>query len=129
MAHAREEAPNECCGLVSADADEAVRVHRITNSAASALRYEMDSKELFEAVEQIEEAGQRVGAIYHSHTRTDPYPSQTDVNWAFFGNSDDETWPGAVYVIVGLEGGEPDVRAYRIPARDRIEEVGLEVAG
>ncbi len=55
----------------------------------------------------IEDAGHELGAIYHSHTRSAPYPSQTDINLAFH--------PEALYVIVGLAGGEnADVRAYSI---------------
>ena len=66
----------------------------------------------------IEAAGRELGAIYHSHTRSEPYPSQTDVNLAFH--------PHALYVIVGLASAEPDVRAYRI-VDGRIEDARLEV--
>jgi proteasome lid subunit RPN8/RPN11 len=66
----------------------------------------------------IEGAGRDLGAIYHSHTRSEPYPSQTDVNLAFH--------PHALYVIVGLASAEPDVRAYRI-VDGRIEDAQLEV--
>jgi proteasome lid subunit RPN8/RPN11 len=54
----------------------------------------------------IEAAELDLGAIYHSHTRTEPYPSQTDVNLAFY--------PDALYIIVGLAQAEPDVRAFTI---------------
>jgi proteasome lid subunit RPN8/RPN11 len=67
---------------------------------------------------EIEAAGLELGAIYHSHTRTEPYPSQTDINLAFY--------PDAVYVIVGLAAREPDVRAFSI--RDgQVTESELEV--
>ena len=48
-----------------------------------------------------------MGAIYHSHTRTEPRPSQTDINFA-------KLWPGVLWIIVGLAGGEVDVRTWRI---------------
>jgi [CysO sulfur-carrier protein]-S-L-cysteine hydrolase len=54
----------------------------------------------------IDDAGLDLGIIYHSHTRSPPYPSQTDINLAFY--------PEALYVIVGLAGDEPEVRAFRI---------------
>ncbi len=106
VAHAREEAPNECCGLVAAVDGRAVAVHRARNTAASPLRYEMDGMEQYRLQTAIEDAGQELGAIYHSHTRSDPYPSQTDINLAFY--------PEALYVIVGVKGADDDVRAWTI---------------
>jgi proteasome lid subunit RPN8/RPN11 len=104
--HARAEAPNECCGMVASRDGEAVKVYRATNSAASPLRYEIDGAEQYRIQMEIYDADLDLGAIYHSHTRTEPYPSQTDVNLAFY--------PDAVYLIVGLAGDTPDVRAYKI---------------
>jgi proteasome lid subunit RPN8/RPN11 len=106
IAHARAEAPNECVGLIASVNGEAVAIHRATNAAASPLRYVIDGTEQYRLQTAIEDAGQELGAIYHSHTRSAPEPSQTDINLAFY--------PDALYVIVGLAGGEPDVRAWRI---------------
>ena len=106
VAHARAEAPNECCGMIAAVDGRAVAVHRVRNSAASPLRYEMDGMEQYRVQTAIEDAGQELGAIYHSHTRSAPYPSQTDINLAFY--------PEALYVIVGVNGDEADVRAWTI---------------
>jgi proteasome lid subunit RPN8/RPN11 len=106
VAHARSEAPNECCGMIASRDGEAVAVHRARNAAASPLRYEMDGMEQYRIQSAIEDAGLNLGAIYHSHTRSDPIPSQTDINLAFY--------PEALYVIVGVKGDEPDVRAWRI---------------
>jgi proteasome lid subunit RPN8/RPN11 len=104
--HARAEAPNECCGMIASVDGRGVAVHRVRNSAASPLRYEMDGMEQYRVQTAIEDAGQQLGAIYHSHTRSDPYPSQTDINLAFY--------PESLYVIVGVKGSEPDVRAWTI---------------
>jgi proteasome lid subunit RPN8/RPN11 len=106
VAHARAEAPNECCGMIAAQDGEAVAVHRARNAAASPLRYEMDGMEQYKIQTAIEDGGYELGAIYHSHTRSDPEPSQTDINLAFY--------PDALYVIVGVKAEEPDVRAWRI---------------
>jgi [CysO sulfur-carrier protein]-S-L-cysteine hydrolase len=106
IAHAREDAPNECCGMIASRDGEAVAVHRARNTAASPFRYEMDGMEQYRIQTEIEDAEQELGAIYHSHTRSAPEPSQTDINLAFY--------PEALYVIVGLRGPEPDVRAWRI---------------
>jgi proteasome lid subunit RPN8/RPN11 len=85
---------------------EAVTVHRARNTAASPLKYEMDGMEQYKIQTAIEDAGQDLGAIYHSHTRSAPRPSQTDINLAFY--------PEALYVIVGLKDAEPEVRAFSI---------------
>jgi proteasome lid subunit RPN8/RPN11 len=106
VAHARADAPNECCGMIAARDGAAVAVHRARNTAASPLRYEMDGMEQYRIQTAIEDAGLELGAIYHSHTRSAPEPSQTDINLAFY--------PEALYVIVGVAGDEPDVRAWRI---------------
>jgi len=106
VAHAREEAPNECCGMIASRDGEAVAVHRATNSAASPLRYEMEPREQLRIMDAIDDAGLEIGAIYHSHTRSAPEPSQTDINLAFY--------PETLYLIVGVMGDEPDVRAWEI---------------
>jgi len=69
---------------------------------------------------ECEDEGWDLGAIYHSHTHTDPYPSQTDVNFA-------ANWPGLEWVIVGLAGAEPEVRCYLIEGGE-VREVTLEVS-
>ncbi|MBV9168135.1 MAG: M67 family metallopeptidase [Solirubrobacterales bacterium] len=117
--HARSEAPNECCGMIAARDDEAVRVYRATNAAASPLRYEIDGVEQYRIQMEIEDSGLDLGAIYHSHTRTEPYPSQTDINLAFY--------PDATYVIVGLANEEPEVRAFTI-REGQVHEAELELA-
>ncbi len=106
--HARADAPDECCGLIGGPPGEAVTLHRMENTAHSPLRYEMDAKEQLQVYKQILEAGHDVSGIYHSHTRTAAYPSQTDINLA-------TGWPDAVYFIVSLENpDDPAVRAFNI---------------
>jgi proteasome lid subunit RPN8/RPN11 len=118
IAHARADAPNECVGMIASRDGEAVSVHRARNAAASPLRYEIDGMEQYKIQNAIEDAGLELGAIYHSHTRSDPLPSQTDINLAFY--------PEALYVIVGLKADEPDVRAWRI-VDGQVSEAQLEV--
>jgi proteasome lid subunit RPN8/RPN11 len=108
VAHARDEAPNECCGFVAARDGVAVEVRRAVNQAASPLKFEVDGLEVMRALDDFEAAGADLGAIYHSHTRTEPYPSQTDINFA-------ANWPGVEWIIVGLDRqGEATVRTYLI---------------
>jgi proteasome lid subunit RPN8/RPN11 len=108
VAHARRDFPNECCGMIAVQDGRAVSVHEAENLAASPLRFEVDGLEVHRTIEAIEDAGGELGAIYHSHTRSEPYPSQTDINFA-------AGWPGVEWIIVGLRrDGEPQVRSYRI---------------
>jgi proteasome lid subunit RPN8/RPN11 len=118
VAHALADTPDECCGIVSSRDGEALQVFRMENTAHTWMRYEMDPKELYVVVTGIEDAGLDVGIIYHSHTRSEPYPSQTDINLAFY--------PDSIYVIVGTSTPEPLVRAFTI--RDqKVNEVELTI--
>jgi len=120
VAHAREDLPNECCGMVGGRDGEATSVIRVVNSAASPLRYEMDPQGQYNALKEIEDGGGELLAIYHSHTKSAAYPSQTDVNQAV-------AWPDQVYVIVSLADGEaPDVKGFLLKDL-RIEDVALDV--
>jgi [CysO sulfur-carrier protein]-S-L-cysteine hydrolase len=119
VAQARAEAPNECCGIVATRDGEAVELFKTRNAAASPLRYEIDSKDLLHAYTAIDDAGLDVGIIYHSHTRSAPEPSQTDINLARF--------PDAVYLIVGVQDpGRDELRAWRIDD-GKVAEAPLEV--
>ncbi|HYM46478.1 MAG TPA: M67 family metallopeptidase [Solirubrobacteraceae bacterium] len=122
LAHVREDPENECCGVVEVEPGSparAVGVHRAVNVHASPLKFEIDPKELLELHNAIEAAGHMLGAIYHSHVRSEPYPSQTDVNFA-------ANWPGVEWVIVGLAGPDaPEIRSYLIDG-GRVREVALE---
>ena len=120
VAHARDEAPNECCGMVAGRDGRATRVHRARNAFESPLRYEVHPQDQFRIVTEIEESGEELAAIYHSHTRSDAYPSQTDVNLA-------ANWPDPVYLICSITDPEnPVVRGFEI--RDgEVAETALEV--
>jgi proteasome lid subunit RPN8/RPN11 len=112
--------------MIAARDGEAVAVHRVRNADASPLRYTMDPMEQYRVETAIDDAGLEIGAIYHSHTRSDPVPSQTDLNLARWGDSGEPKFPGTLYVIVGVKGDEDDVRAWDIGA-DGYEQRELEV--
>ena len=69
------------------------------NAAASPLRYEMDPKEMFEALHRARSRGRAARGSTHSHTKSAADPSQTDVNQG-------QNWPDQVYVIVSLADAE-----------------------
>jgi [CysO sulfur-carrier protein]-S-L-cysteine hydrolase len=118
VAHARGDAPNECCGLVGGADGCATRVYRARNEFESPLRYNVHPQDLIRITNEIEERGEELAAIYHSHPRSEAYPSQTDVNLA-------ANWPDPLYLICSLAAEEPVVRGFRI--RDaEIEEVAID---
>ena len=122
IAHAREESPHECCGLIGGTADGVAQtIYRARNVAADpTVTYEAAPEDLFAAQRVMRERGQQLIAIYHSHPRaTDPQPSQTDVRLAYY--------PSAVYFIVGLGQTEPCVRAFRIKEHEGWESIAYQV--
>jgi [CysO sulfur-carrier protein]-S-L-cysteine hydrolase len=102
--HAREEAPNECCGYVRASDGVVEDVVRAENSRRSPYGFALDSKSLF-ATNELDDEGYEVG-IYHSHPKSPAEPSQTDINLAHY--------PHWTYLIVSLADEQPSVRAWRI---------------
>jgi proteasome lid subunit RPN8/RPN11 len=106
LEHAREDAPNECCGLIGGSDGVARTAYRARNAEASPLRYNLDPQDQFRIMTEMEEKGEELSAIYHSHTASAAYPSQTDINLA--------AYPDALYLIVSLAEGEKDLRGYRI---------------
>ena len=122
VAHAREESPRECCGLIGGSADGAARsIYRARNVAPQPLvTYEAAPEDLFLAQRAMRERGEQLIAIYHSHPRsTNPQPSQTDVRLAYY--------PAAVYFIVGMGSEEPCMRAFRIREQHGWESIAYEV--
>jgi proteasome lid subunit RPN8/RPN11 len=120
VAHARDDLPNECCGIVSTKDGGAVRVYRATNAVPSPLRFEIDPRDLIRIHTEIEDSGHELGSMYHSHVKSPAYPSQTDVNFA-------QNWPGVVWLIVSMADRDaPDLRGFRINGAE-IEEVPLAI--
>lgn len=98
--------PYEVCGLLGIDADGVVHHYAITNDERSMTYYVMNAKELLRAVREIEDNEWEM-VIYHSHTHTQAYPSDTDIRLA--------AYPDATYAIVTLQDRDtPDIRAFRI---------------
>jgi proteasome lid subunit RPN8/RPN11 len=105
--HARADAPDECCGMFGIDGDAIVAVYATENILHSPQRFEIDGRDVMRITDEVADRGMALG-LYHSHTKSRAYPSQTDVNFA-------ELWPGVLWLIVSLEDpAAPDVRAFLI---------------
>ena len=112
LAHARAEVPNEACGLLSGSlaGGTASAYHPARNADESPYVYTVDAEDLVRIVFGIEDAGQDLVAIFHSHTHTPAVPSPTDRRQA--------QYPDAFYVLASLSEPDADVadalRAWRI---------------
>lgn len=108
LAHARAELPNEACALLSGSLADHVglHVHPARNSEASPLRYNVDAQDLVRIIFAIEDAGEDLVAIFHSHTRSPAVPSATDRRTA--------QYPDVFYVLATLANASaPAARALR----------------
>ena len=114
IAHAREEAQNECCGVLAGSNGRVKRLFRAANALKSPVRYSVDPRDLLLIHRELDAHGWDVVGVYHSHTHSPAYPSATDIELAF--------WPDSLYVIISLmEPERPVIRAFRI-GEGRVEE-------
>jgi proteasome lid subunit RPN8/RPN11 len=128
IAQARDEYPNEACGLIvgdapAADDGRALRFEPARNKAASPYRYEIHPDDLLRLTIATDDADEVFWGIVHSHTHSPAVPSPTDVGLAFY--------PDALYLLVSLsetetdpQTGAPGIRAWRI-LRGEMYEVAL----
>jgi proteasome lid subunit RPN8/RPN11 len=119
VAHALAGAPNEACGLIGGKDGIATSFHPVRNADESPYRYTVHPDDMVRVWAELEDADDEIVSIYHSHTRSAPYPSRTDVELA--------TWPDAAYLIVSLRSDPAELAAFRL-AEGRIEEISLEIA-
>lgn len=118
VAHALEDAPNECCGLISARDGKVTMLHRAVNAEASPYRFSIDFREQRRIEEAMDEVGDSLAGFYHSHTGSPARPSPTDIRMmgTFFG-------PPYVHVVVSIENrNHPDVRAFYIEGESSTEQ-------
>jgi proteasome lid subunit RPN8/RPN11 len=121
---ARAGYPNEACGIIAGDrfaaaGGAATRFFGTSNADASPFRYRIDAEEQLRVFLEIEDAGEEIWGIFHSHVRSPAVPSPTDLGLAFY--------PGSLYLICSLGEAEPVVRAWTIED-GRVDEVPLEIA-
>jgi proteasome lid subunit RPN8/RPN11 len=118
--HSLDGRPNEACGILGSAGGRIVKVFRMSNASASPVRYSLEPKEQFAVYKTLDDKGWDLAGVFHSHTRTEAYPSPTDVRLA----SED-----VPYLIVSLASEPPVIRAFRIvkeawtDVEGRVEEV------
>lgn len=126
VSQARDELPNEACGLIAGRDGAAELVIPMRNADESAMTYRFDPREQLRVMDDLEERGLQMCAIYHSHTHTEAYPSATDRGRAHF--EDPRTgevvplFPGVRYLLVSLMDDEPVLRGFRFEGGEPVEE-------
>ncbi len=118
IAHAREDHPNECCGVILRAADGALKLLRTTNAEASPTRFNIPPGELLYLHRAVEDQGLQWYVIYHSHTMTEARPSPTDANFSRMLQGP-EPWP--YWLLVSLAVVPPSVRIWRMQDGDATE--------
>ncbi|MBK9341901.1 MAG: M67 family metallopeptidase [Dehalococcoidia bacterium] len=117
VAHALEDAPIECCGLLAARDGVVAAVRRAKNKEASPYRFSIDPLETRKHEQAIDDAGMELAGFYHSHTGSHAVPSPTDIRMMgpFFG-------PPFVHFVIGVADREkPEVRVWHIDGSERVE--------
>jgi len=121
IAHAKQDHPNEACGVVAGPegTDRPERFVPMLNAAASPTFYEFEPTDLLRLYREMDSRDEEPVVIYHSHTATEAYPSRTDIGLA--------QEPNAHYVLVstrehGNSPGPVELRSYRIVDGEVTEE-------
>ncbi len=115
--HLRSSLPLEGCGIIACKSGVAVKIFPGTNTESSETRYNMDLAEIVDAFDEIDRHEWQLGALFHSHPRSNPFPSETDLTHAYY--------PDALMVIVSFASEPPDVRAFRVDGT--VREVPVEI--
>jgi [CysO sulfur-carrier protein]-S-L-cysteine hydrolase len=110
LEHLREWLPHEGCGLIATTGARAVKIYPGTNVQHSPVRYEMAPKEVFQALREIDDRGWRLGAIFHSHPSSEPYPSPTDRELMYD--------PDVLMMIVSFAETTPEAGVFRYDGSD-----------
>lgn len=119
--HARREYPLESCGILAGKKGKINRVYSMENIEKSPFSYLMAPEEQLRVFREIEEDALELSAIYHSHPHSPAFPSQRDVDHAFY--------PDSLILIISLMDQEvPEICAFQI--RDgKIEQRSIRITG
>jgi proteasome lid subunit RPN8/RPN11 len=115
VAHGLAGFPNEACGLLAGKEGRPVRFFAMRNLDASPVTYRLDPKEQLHVFDELDEQGWDLLGIFHTHTHSEAYPSDTDRRQAFY--------PEASYLVMSLsDRDKPVLRAFRIEDGEVAEE-------
>jgi proteasome lid subunit RPN8/RPN11 len=106
--------PNESCGVLAGVQGRPVKFFPMTNRDASPVTYRLDPKEQLQVFDELDEQGWDLLGIFHTHTHSDAYPSETDRRQAFY--------PETEYLVMSLsDRANPVLRSFRIQDEGIVE--------
>ncbi len=116
--HARREAPLECCGILAGKNGLVEKIFETRNQEQSPIRYSISPQDQIKVFENLEKESLEMIGVYHSHTHTEAYPSETDLKMAFY--------PEIASIIISLKDKIPVVKAFRVN-KEKIDSEEIEV--
>ena len=97
--------PNETCGLLAGKEGRPVKFFAMSNQDASPVSYRLDPTEQLKVFTELEDEGWDLLGIFHTHTHSEAYPSETDLKQAFY--------PEATYLVMSLsDRSNPVLRGF-----------------
>lgn len=107
IAHASQEYPLECCGILAGKNNKIFKIYPMENIEKSPISYFMDPKAQYQVFKELEQEKLELLAIYHSHPNSPAYPSPKDINLAFY--------PKTFMIIISLINPQrPSVKSFQI---------------
>lgn len=121
--------PNEACGLLAGKEGRPVKFMPMTNRDASPVSYRLDPTEQLRAFDEMDDEGWGLLGIFHTHTHSEAYPSETDQKRALSPDgSKQASFPGAIYLILSLaDRSIPVLRGFQIADGGEVVEEELRV--
>ena len=122
--HAKKGYPNEACGILAGAAKDSASVFfPMKNMDEATISYFMEPKEQLLVFKEMRQKGLEMRGIFHSHVASEAYPSEKDVQLAFYGDAKTEIFPEASYLIVSLSNmSKPVLRSFHINEKKVTEE-------
>ncbi len=123
LAHVQAGYPNEACGVLAGANGRVVKNYPATNASDTPETFsEIGSQELLSIAMEIDDNDWTFFAYYHSHPRTQAYPSPRDINLS-------QGWPGTLYIIFSLRNPDaPEMRVFSIDSARVVTEHQVQIA-
>jgi proteasome lid subunit RPN8/RPN11 len=120
--------PNEACGLLAGKEGRPIKFFAMTNGDASPVTYRLVPREHLRVMNEMDDEGWDLLAIFHTHTHSEAYPSATDRERALWPEGTQASFPDAYYLIMSLsDRSNPDLRAFKVADGGEVTEEELTI--